>query len=247
MHHRGAYCLWRFRYKPENRAEYDPENTKLEWLLTGGTTVGVAALLIPGLFVWSQYVTVPDEAVDVEVVGQQWMWSFRMPGADGVMGTSSTSLVDSSENPFGLDPNDPNGQDDILIDAGEDLHLPLGKPVRILLRSLDVLHDFYVPQFRAKMDMVPGMVTYFWFTPTRTGTFDILCAELCGLGHHDMRGLVVVEEDAAYQKWLAEQQSFAQTIAKATNGAGDAVKLVMGAGEPGSSHAHSATSQPHVH
>ncbi len=239
-----AYCLWRFRYKPENRAEYDPENTKLEWALTSGTTVGVAALLIPGLFVWSQYVTVPDEAVDVEVVGQQWMWSFRMPGADGVMGTSSTSLVDSSENPFGLDPNDPNGQDDILIEAGEDLHLPLGKPVRILLRSLDVLHDFYVPQFRAKMDMVPGMVTYFWFTPTATGTFDILCAELCGLGHHDMRGLVVVEEDAAYQAWLAEQQSFAQTIAEATNGAGDAVKLVMGGDEPGVS--RSVNSQLHA-
>ena len=88
-----AYCLWRFRYKEENRAAYDPENTKLEWLLTGGTTIGVAALLIPGLVVWSQYVTVPDEAVDVEVVGQQWMWSFRTPGADGVMGLSDTRLV----------------------------------------------------------------------------------------------------------------------------------------------------------
>ena len=241
-----AYCLWRFRYKPENRAEYDPENTKLEWLLTGGTTIGVAALLIPGLFVWSQYVTVPDEAVDVEVLGQQWMWSFRTPGADGVMGTSSTSLVDG-DNPFGLDPNDPNGQDDILIEAGEDLHLPLDQPVRILLRSLDVLHDFYVPQFRAKMDIVPGMVTYFWFTPTRTGTFDILCAELCGLGHHDMRGLVVVEEAGAYQAWLAEQQSFAQSTAEARNDAGEPVKLVMGTDETGPLHAHSATSQPHAH
>ena len=241
-----AYCLWRFRYKPENRAEYDPENTKLEWLLTGGTTLGVAALLIPGLFVWSQYVTVPDEAVDIEVVGQQWMWSYRTPGADGVMGTSNISLVDS-DNPFGLDPDDPNGQDDILIEAGEDLHMPVGKPVRMLLRSLDVLHDFYVPQFRAKMDLVPGMVTYFWFTPTQTGDFDVLCAELCGVGHHDMRGKVVVDNDSDYQTWLQEQQSFAQTIAKATNGAGDAVKLVMGADEPGSPHSHSANSQPHAH
>ena len=241
-----AYCLWRFRYKPENKADYDPENAKLEWLLTGGTTVGVAALLIPGLFVWSQYVTVPDEAVDVEVVGQQWMWSFRTPGPDGVMGISNTSLVDG-DNPFGLDPNDPNGQDDILIEAGEDLHLPVGKPVRMLLRSLDVLHDFYVPQFRAKMDMVPGMVTYFWFTPTEPGTFDILCAELCGVGHHDMRGLVVVQEDGAYQAWLAEQQSFAQTLANSTDGAGDTVKLVMGVDGSGSSHAHSAASQSHAH
>lgn len=229
-----AFCLWRFRYKEGEKAEYDPENAKLEWLLTGGTTIGVAALLIPGLFVWSQYVTVPDEAVDVEVVGQQWMWSFRTPGADGVMGISNTRLIDS-DNPFGLDPADPNGQDDILIGAGEDLHLPLGKPTRMLLRSLDVLHDFYVPQFRAKMDMVPGMVTYFWFTPTATGTFDILCAELCGVGHHDMRGMVVVEEDSAYQEWLADQQSFAQQMAEAKINAGDAVKLVMGAAAPISS------------
>lgn len=229
-----AYCLWRFRYKEGHKAEYDPENAKLEWLLTGGTTVGVAALLIPGLFVWSQFVNVPDEAVDIEVVGQQWMWSYRTPGADGVMGTSNTSLVDS-DNPFGLDPDDPNGQDDILINAGEDLHLPIGKPVRLLLRSLDVLHDFYVPQMRAKMDLVPGMVTYFWFTPTKTGTFDVLCAELCGVEHYNMRGKLVVDEDGDYQNWLSEQQSFAQQMAEATNGAGDAVKLVVGADAPDTS------------
>lgn len=222
-----AYCLWRFRYREGKKAEYDPENTKLEWLLTGGTTIGVAALLIPGLFVWSQYVTVPEEAVDVEVVGQQWIWSFRTPGADGILGLSDARRIDA-DNPFGLDPDDPNGQDDILIDAGEDLHLPLGQPVRMLLRSIDVLHDFYVPQFRAKMDLVPGMITYFWLTPTRTGTFDILCAELCGVGHHEMRGLVVVEEEGAYQAWLAEQQTFAQTMAEAGIKAENAVKLAMG-------------------
>ncbi len=234
-----AYCLWRFRYREGKKAEYDPENTKLEWLLTGGTTIGVAALLIPGLFVWSQYVTVPEEAVDVEVVGQQWIWSFRIPGADGILGQSDARRIDA-DNPFGLDPDDPNGQDDILIDAGEDLHLPLGQPVRMLLRSIDVLHDFYVPQFRAKMDLVPGMITYFWLTPTRTGTFDILCAELCGVGHHEMRGLVVVEEEGAYQAWLAEQQTFAQTMAEAGIKAENAVKLAMGgdqtnASRPGAS------------
>ncbi len=229
-----AYCLWRFRYREGKKAEYDPENTKLEWLLTGGTTIGVAALLIPGLFVWSQYVTVPEEAVDVEVVGQQWIWSFRIPGADGILGQSDARRIDA-DNPFGLDPDDPNGQDDILIDAGEDLHLPLGQPVRMLLRSIDVLHDFYVPQFRAKMDLVPGMITYFWLTPTRTGTFDILCAELCGVGHHEMRGLVVVEEEGAYQAWLAEQQTFAQTMAEAGIKAENAVKLAMGGDETSAS------------
>jgi cytochrome c oxidase subunit 2 len=94
----------------------------------------------------------------------------------------------------------------------EDFHLPAGKPVKVLLRSIDVLHDFYVPEFRAKMDMIPGMVTYFWFTPTRTGTFDVLCAELCGGGHAYMRGRVVVEEDGDYQAWLGQRQTFAQSL-----------------------------------
>ena len=123
---------------------------------------------------WHQFVTVPQGASEVEVVGQQWQWSFRLPGRDGRLGKSDTRYV-SPENPLGLNPYDPNGQDDIVIE-GDDLHLPLGKPVKVLLRSIDVVHDFYVPEFRAKMDLVPGMVTYFWFTPTRTGTFEILCA-----------------------------------------------------------------------
>ena len=92
----------------------------------------------------------------------------------------------------------------------DDLHLQIGKPVKVLLRSIDVLHNFYVPEFRGKMDMVPGSVTYFWLTPTRTGTFDILCAELCGVGHPQMRGTVVVAEEAAYQAWLDKQKTFAE-------------------------------------
>ena len=85
----------------------------------------------------------------------------------------------------------------------------MDKPVKVLLRSIDVLHDFYVPEFRGKMDMVPGMVTYFWFTPTRTGEFEILCAELCGVGHAYMRGYVQIEEESEYQAWLQEQLTFA--------------------------------------
>ena len=97
----------------------------------------------------------------------------------------------------------------MIVEAG-DLHLPLDKPVKMLLRSIDVLHDFYVPQFRAKMDMVPGMITYFWFTPTRTGEFEVLCAELCGVGHAFMRGYVYVDSEADYQAWLDEQLTFAE-------------------------------------
>ena len=92
------------------------------------------------------------------------------------------------QNPLGLTPDDPNGQDDLLIE-GDPLHLLVDQPVKMLLRSKDVLHNFAVPQFRVKMDLVPGMVTYAWLTPTATGTFEILCEELCGIAHHAMRSL----------------------------------------------------------
>jgi cytochrome c oxidase subunit 2 len=203
-----AYCVFRFRHKEGRVAAYEPENKRLEWWLTIVTGLGVAAMLAPGLLVWKQFVTVPKGASEFEIVGQQWRWNFRLPGKDGRLGTSDTRNV-SAENPLGLNPNDPDGQDDIVIDGG-DLHLPVGKPVKVLLRSLDVVHDFYVPEFRAKMDLVPGHVTYYWFTPTRTGSFEALCAELCGIGHPQMRGTVIVENEGDYQAWIAKQQTFAQ-------------------------------------
>ena len=225
-----AYCTFRYRYREDRRAAYEPENTKLEWWLTGLTSVGVVAMLTPGLLVWDQYVTVPEDASEFEVVGQQWQWSFRFPGKDGVLGTSDPRNI-SDENPFGLNPNDPNGQDDVLIEDSE-VHLPLHRPVKVLNRSIDVLHNFYVPEFRAKMDMVPGMVTYFWFVPTRTGTFDVLCFELCGVGHYLMRGTVVVEEESAFQAWLEDQPTFAESLAEARAGAGDGPILVLSESEP---------------
>ena len=228
-----AYCVYRYSYKEGNRAEYKPEDTKLEIWLTVLTSVGVVVMLAPGLFVWNQFITVPDDAVEVEVMGQQWQWSYRYPGADGVMGTSHAANIDS-DNTFGLNPNDANGQDDILIE-GDELHLQLGKPVKVLLRSIDVLHDFYVPEFRAKMDLVPGLVTSFWFTPIRTGTFDILCFELCGVGHYDMRSTVIVEEEADYQAWLAEQSTFSELMAEAGRNQGNGPELVISESEAESS------------
>ena len=208
-----AYCLWRYRYRPDRRAEYEPENNKLEWWLTWITAAGVVGLLTPGLLAWNDFVTVPEDAVEIEVVGKQWEWNFRLPGKDGKLGTTNVKLI-NDDNPFGINPKDPNGKDDILIE-GDDLHMVMDQPIKVLLRSIDVLHDFYVPEFRAKMDLIPGMVTFFWMTPIRTGTFDILCAELCGTGHYAMRGTVVIDDKAAYQKWLAEQETFASLYPKA--------------------------------
>ncbi|MGO4128438.1 cytochrome c oxidase subunit II [Inquilinus sp. YAF38] len=206
-----AYCVWRFRHREGNVADYKPENKRLETWLTVATGVGVAAMLAPGLVVWAHFVEVPADATEVEVMGQQWQWSYRLPGKDGKLGAASTQAV-TAENPFGVHADDPAGQDDILIQGGE-LHLPIDKPVKMLLRAVDTLHDFYVPQFRAKMDMIPGSVTYYWFTPTRTGTFEALCAELCGTGHPYMRGVVIVDAQADYDAWLAQQATFGQVSA----------------------------------
>lgn len=207
-----AYAVFRFRYRANRRADYEPENKKLEWWLFGVTAVGVAAMLAPGLSVWAKFVDVPKDATDVEAIGQQWHWMYRFPGKDGKLGTVNTQFV-NADNPFGMNPGDPNGRDDILI-ANPEMHLPLGKPVRVLLRSMDVLHNFSIAQIRVKMDLVPGLVTQIWFTPTRTGTFELLCEELCGVGHFAMRGRIVVDEEAAFQKWLDSQPTFAQWQAR---------------------------------
>ena len=208
-----AWVVWKYRHRKGHKAEYDPENKKLEWWLTAVTALGVAAMLAPGLFVWGKFVSVPDDAALVEVVGQQWHWSFRFPGADGEFGHSDATLI-THENPFGLDPDDPKGRDDVLV-ASPELRLPVDQPVKLLLRSKDVLHNFTVTQFRVKMDLVPGMVTHMWLTPTVPGSYEILCEELCGMGHFAMRGRVVVTPREEFETWLAALPTFGATQALA--------------------------------
>ncbi|HKR93269.1 cytochrome c oxidase subunit II [Novosphingobium sp.] len=207
-----AVALIRFRHRQGSRAHFSPENPSLEKHLTFWTAVGIVGMLAPGLAAWAKFVDVPPDAAVVEAIGQQWQWTFRYPGPDGVLGTAGVGYM-TPDNPFGVNPLDPFGRDDVLIE-GNELHLPLGKPVKMVLRSKDVLHDFYVPQFRARMDLVPGIVTYFWLKPTRTGKYEILCAELCGVGHHAMRGTVIVEQQKDFDAWLARQANFTQIMAQ---------------------------------
>ena len=207
-----AYCVYRYRYREDAVADYEPENKKLEAWLTGVTAIGVAAMLAPGLFVWADFVNVPEDAAEVEILGQQWHWSSRYPGEDGKFGIVDARLI-TDENPFGMNPDDPNGQDDLLV-ASAEVHFPVDKPVKVLLRAKDVLHNFTVPQFRVKMDLVPGLVSYLWLTPTRVGEFEIMCEELCGIGHFAMRGKVVVDGQADFDAWLASQRTYAELAAR---------------------------------
>ncbi|HSD69353.1 MAG TPA: cytochrome c oxidase subunit II [Woeseiaceae bacterium] len=206
-----AYCVIKYRAKKGGKAVYDPENKKLELWLTVFTTIGVAAMLAPGLFVWAKFVKVPEDAMEVEALGQQWHWSYRLPGDDGQFGNVHARLI-TNENPFGIDDSDPAGHDDVLVSSAE-LHLPVDVPVRMNLRSKDVLHNFTVAQFRVKMDLVPGLVTHMWFTPTETGTYEVLCEELCGIAHFAMRGAVVVDEKEDYERWVAGYPTWAETQA----------------------------------
>ena len=207
-----AYCIWQYRYRPERKAEYKPEDKKLEFRLTWLTALGVVALLAPGLVVWNNFISVPSDALKIEVVAYQWGWNYRLPGNDEILGKTSIDLM-GDENPYGLDPKDPNSKDDILV-MDADLHLKINQPVKIELRSLDVLHNFYIPQFRAKMDTLPGIISYYWFTPEKKGEFEILCAEYCGTGHYAMRGKVLVDEESDYSNWLAKQISYEKMLAK---------------------------------
>jgi cytochrome c oxidase subunit 2 len=212
-----AYCVIKFRHSPGRKAAYEPENNKLESWLTGLTSLGVFAMLAPGLMVYNEFVHVPEDAVIFEALGQQWQWSYRLPGEDGALGKADNRNV-TFDNPMGVDPEDPWGQDDLII-TGAPGHILLDQPVKFNLRSKDVLHDFYVPQFRAKMDVVPGLVSYFWLTPTMVGTFEAMCAELCGVGHYNMRSHIVVDTEADYKVWLSQQRTFAETQGKPAPGA----------------------------
>lgn len=162
----------------------------------------IALIVFYALPVWSSIkMKMPDEkdAVVVSVVAEQFGWDIHYPGADGKFGRRKIELVHFN-NPLGLDKTDPAAADDIVV--GNEMHLPLGKKVLIKLTSKDVIHDFFVPEFRIKQDALPGMEIPMWIEPTRVGHYEIACAQLCGFGHSLMRGDVYVDTPEDYEKWL---------------------------------------------
>ena len=168
---------------------------------------GVFAL---GLPVWGEYYgPAPREALNVEVVGRQFFWIIRYPGPDQRFGATASDLV-TTENTLGLDKTDPAGQDDVVL--LNELHLPANRPVRLQIRSLDVIHSFFLPELRVKQDAMPGMRVSVWFVPTQTGDFEIACNQICGLAHYRMRGSLRVTGEGDFKAWLEEQTPFAAEI-----------------------------------
>ena len=139
----------------------------------------------------------------VRVVAQQFAWNIHYPGADGIFGRTDPYLVDEQSNPVGLDRSDPVAVDDVTT-IGQ-LHLPDDRPVLIHLTTKDVIHSFSLPIMRVKQDAIPGMSIPVWFVPTRTGTWQIACAQLCGNSHYRMKGILKVETAAEFSAWMAEK------------------------------------------
>jgi cytochrome c oxidase subunit 2 len=177
----------------------------------------IDAVLLLGFAIplWAKRVNqFPDtkDAIVVHAIGQQFNWNFHLPGPDGQFGARKIDLL-SNTNAVGLDSSDPAAKDDIVV-MGE-LHVPKDRPVIIELSSKDVIHNFALPHMRMAQDAIPGQIIPFWFKPIKTGSYEVVCGQLCGLGHYSMKGMVVVDEPAEYQAWLKERVELGGTPAAA--------------------------------
>jgi cytochrome c oxidase subunit II len=212
------YAVVRFRKSKNPVADYKGVTSHRSTYLEVGVAV-VEAILLVGFAIplWAARVEgLPpeNEALVVHVTGEQFAWNIHYAGADKVFGRTDIKLIDLQSNPLGLDRSDPAAKDDIT--TVNQLHLPVNKPIIVNLRSKDVIHSFGVPEFRVKQDAVPGLTIPIWFNAnittaemrTKTGNpefqYEIACAQLCGLGHARMRGIVTVESAEEFQKWMDE-------------------------------------------
>ena len=177
-----VYFVIRYRHREGRRAHYTHGNNRLEviWTIVPAVICVVLALLSRRL--WADIKQrMPEDAMQVEVTAEQFAWNIRYAGPDGKLGTA----------------------DDIL--TLNQFHFPVGKKVVVTLHSKDVIHSFFLPEFRVKQDAVPGMTTKVWFDSARVGNWEISCAELCGLGHYRMKGFLTADAPEDFEKWLAEQ------------------------------------------
>jgi cytochrome c oxidase subunit II len=207
-----GYIVWRYRESPNAApVAYSHGNTTLEVIWTGLTTILFVGLNLMGSNVWAAQrypLDKPDpQAVQVEVTGMQFAWYFRYPGKDGTYAPTKPSLMDPSagnEAAIGLDTSDPSAKDDVVTGT---MYIPVDREIDVSLRSVDVIHDFFVPNLRFKQDAVPGLNIHMHFHPTQIGEYEIACAELCGLGHYKMHGIVHVVSQEDFDKWLAAREA----------------------------------------
>ncbi|MDB5202302.1 MAG: cytochrome c oxidase subunit [Ferruginibacter sp.] len=212
------WFAFKYQETDKRKAFYFPHNTKLELIWTTIPAIVLTVLVVFGLKHWFLITgDAPKDSVVVEITGHQFGWEMRYPGKDGVLGRKDYKLYNTpSGNSLGVDFEDPTSHDDLRISS--DMHIPVGRPVKLVINSQDVIHDVGLPHFRLKMDAVPGIPTTLWFTPKyttaqmkeRTGNanfvYEISCDQMCGKGHFSMRGTIVVDTEADYKKWLDAQK-----------------------------------------
>ena len=214
------YFAYKYQYNKNRRADYIPENHKLEIIWTVIPTIVLGGMIVYGLTVWNRITApAPDNAQKIEIYGQQFRWTARYAGKDNKLGASNFMKINSS-NSLGVDSLDKNSYDDILTN---ELHLKVNQPTNLYIRSQDVIHSVFLPHFRVQMNAVPGMTTQFFFTPTKTTAemrkitkndkFDyvLLCNKICGAAHYTMKMKVVVDEDAQFAEWIGKQKTFQET------------------------------------
>jgi cytochrome c oxidase subunit II len=198
--------VWRFRSKARARtADRKLPNSRLELVWTTATAFLFLGLLLMGGHVWAsvQFSAAPPNSEVIEVLAKQFAWNFRYAGPDGRFGRTDIHLInDADNNPFGLDERDPFAKDDI---TSATLRVPVGRPVKLTLTSRDVIHSFFVRELRIKQDLVPGMRIPLHFQADVLGTYEVPCAELCGLGHNQMRTTVIVMPSSDYERWKRGQ------------------------------------------
>ncbi len=211
------FC-YKYQESDSRKAYYFPHNNKLEIIWTSVPAVALTILVGFGIFYWFKITgDAPKDAMQVEVVGSQFKWEFRYPGKDGVFGKKYFKRTDDAKgNHLGQLWEDPANHDDIY--ATGEMHLVVGKPVKLIIGAKDVIHDVGLAHFRMKMDAVPGTPTTMWFTPKfttkqmkeKTGNpdfvYEISCDQMCGKGHWSMRGTIIVETQEEYDAWLASKK-----------------------------------------
>ncbi|HKV05791.1 MAG TPA: hypothetical protein VJO53_11890 [Candidatus Acidoferrales bacterium] len=196
-----AFAVVRFRERGQ-RVRFTRGNLALEFSWAALTLLAFLCLGILGRKAWAEvrYTTLAPDAIRVEVTTNQFVYTFRYPGPDGKFGRLDPNLINApAGNPLGLDPNDPAGADDMVV---PELTVPVNRPVELLLRSQDVVHNFFVRELRLQQDAVPGMLIPIHFTSNRVGRYEIVCTQLCGLGHYKMRSLLNVVSESDYQRFL---------------------------------------------
>jgi cytochrome c oxidase subunit II len=226
----------KYYHKKGNKATFFTHSTKLELIWTIIPAIVLSVIIIYGLRTWN-HITEPasKDALTIELYAKQFDWTARYPGKDGKLGETNYKLI-SDTNPLALNEKDQASMDDIIT-KGE-FHIPVGKQVNFVFRSRDVIHSAYMPHFRAQMNCVPGMETYFHFKPIITTaemrkklnkeTFDyvLLCNKICGASHFNMQMNIIVESEADYNAWLAKQKAFgAKDVAPAAPA--DSTKNIM--------------------